>query len=177
MKITKYGIDLVRLTVGEIELVRSWRNDPKISRNMFFTQHISPEMQQKWFVSIDNESNFYFLISYHGKYVGMINASEIDDAQKTAFAGLFIHDESYWGTDIPVRASLAMLDFFFAQHRIEVFYAKTKMENKAAIRYNEMLGFRQENEIENGNGLLMKLTKENYEASALRLRQIAQRVK
>lgn len=177
MKLQKYGIALEKLTADKIELVRSWRNDPKISRSMFFTQHISPEMQRKWFASVDNENNFYFLISYHEKLLGMIHASEIDYAKKTAFSGLFIYDETYWGTDVPVRASLAMLDFFFAEKRIETFYAKTRIENKAAVHYNQLLGFQIERDIENQRGLLMKLTRESYERSAARLQKIAERIK
>ncbi|HEY0262219.1 MAG TPA: GNAT family N-acetyltransferase [Chitinophagales bacterium] len=177
MTISKFGVELKRLTVDKIELVRAWRNDPKISRSMFFAQHITAEMQQKWFESIDNEHNFYFLIYYHGKAVGLIHTSEIDNAKKTAFSGLFIYDESYWGTDVPVRASLAMLDFFFAENSIETFFAKTKKDNKAAILYNEMLGFEVESEIEKDTGLLLKLTKENYYRASARLQKIAERVK
>lgn len=174
MTISKYGVNLVKLTADKIELVRTWRNDPKIVQHMFFNQYITPEMQQKWFASIDNENNFYFLIEYHQKLVGMIHASEIDDVQKTAYAGLFIYEESYWGTDVPVRASLAMLDFFFSENRIETFYAKTKKENKAAIQYNQLLGFTAENNIE--NGLMMKLNKDNYFRATVRLHKIAERI-
>lgn len=177
MIISKYGIELKQLTADKIELVRTWRNDPKISRNMFYDRYITPEMQQKWFVSIDNDSNYYFLIYYHEKAVGLINISEINQANKTAFAGLFIYEESYWGTDIPVRASLAMLDFFFDENRIETIYAKTKKDNKAAIQYNTFLGFVSESEIEENNGLLMKLTKENYRRASLRLQKMAEQVK
>lgn len=177
MTIIKYGVNLVRLTADKIELVRTWRNDPKISRNMFYARHITPEMQQKWFESVNNDQNYFFLIYYHGKAVGLINTSEIDKTNKTAFAGLFIYDESYWGTDIPVRASLAMLDFFLGENRIETIYAKTKKDNKAAIQYNQFLGFVAESEIEENNGLLMKLTKENYERASLRLQKIAEQVK
>ena len=38
----KYGITLKRLTVDKIELVRNWRNDPKISQYMEFRDYITP---------------------------------------------------------------------------------------------------------------------------------------
>ena len=34
MKVIKYGVCLNRLTETDIELVRNWRNDPKISQYM-----------------------------------------------------------------------------------------------------------------------------------------------
>ena len=45
----KYGVKLERLTADKIELVRNWRNDPKISQYMEFRDHITAEMQKKWF--------------------------------------------------------------------------------------------------------------------------------
>jgi hypothetical protein len=54
----KYGVKLERLTADKIELVRNWRNDPKISQYMEFRDHITAEMQKKWFASVDNENNY-----------------------------------------------------------------------------------------------------------------------
>ena len=49
MKLEKYGICLEKLTHDKIELVRRWRNHPKIRRYMEFREEITPEMQEKWF--------------------------------------------------------------------------------------------------------------------------------
>jgi RimJ/RimL family protein N-acetyltransferase len=171
--IAHYGIKLIRLTKAKIELVRSWRNDEKIQRHMFFAQRITPEMQENWFASINNEFNHYFIIVYNGQEVGLINTSHIDFSAKKADAGLFIFEDKYWGTDVPVRASLAMLDFFFHHHILESIEAKTKVENKAAINYNKQLGFEQKKIVEDGNGILLELTKENYLKSTAALRKVA----
>lgn len=150
-----------------------WRNDEKIQRHMFFAQLITSEMQAKWFASINNEYNHFFIIEYNGQEVGLINTSHINFVTKTAEAGLFIFEDKYWGTDVPVRASLAMLDFFFHHHILDSIEAKTKVDNKAAINYNKQLGFEQKEIVEGGKGLLLELTKENYHKKTAALRKVA----
>src|SRR5580692_8339110 len=113
MKITRYGITLERLQPAQSEMVRRWRNDPKIQQFMFYKGEITPAMQQEWFTAMDNEQNFFFVIIYNAVAVGLINISSIDWENKTAYTGLFIYDEKFWGSDVPAMASLAMLDVFF----------------------------------------------------------------
>jgi len=171
--IEHYGIRLKRLTLDKIELVRAWRNDPKIQQHMFFANPISETMQAKWFSAINTIFNHYFLIEFNKKEVGLIHASDIDYQAKTASAGLFIYEDKYWGTDVPVRASLAMLDFFFQHHLIDSFFAKTKTENKPALNYNKQLGFVQKEMIEEGQGVLLELTKQNYYERTSAFRKVA----
>jgi RimJ/RimL family protein N-acetyltransferase len=112
--IRKYGLILKRLEVDQIEMVRQWRNDPKINQHMFFRAPISSQMQQEWFQSINNDQNYYFIIYDGSVACGLISVSSIDFDNRNAFAGLFIYNDSYLGTDVPVRASLSILDVFFS---------------------------------------------------------------
>ena len=101
------------MEADDAELIRQWRNDPKISKFMFYKGEITPAMQSEWFTSIDNEQNFFFLIYHNNSPAGLINISSIDWENKTAYTGLFIYDDKFLASDIPVMASLAMLDVFF----------------------------------------------------------------
>ena len=76
MKISKYGIDLVRLTEEDIEMLRQWRNSPQIQQFMEYREEITAEMQKKWFDSINNVNNFYFIIHFEGQKIGLINTSQ-----------------------------------------------------------------------------------------------------
>ena len=78
MKFRKYGITLTRLREDDIELVRKWRNSPGIQQYMEYREFITEEMQKKWFESINNLQNFYFIIEYENKKIGLINTSNID---------------------------------------------------------------------------------------------------
>ena len=173
MKITRYGITLERMEAEHAELVRSWRNDPKIAKFMFYKGEITTAMQAEWFASIDNEQNFFFLIHHKNLAVGLINISSIDWENKTAYTGLFIYDDKFLASDIPVMASLAMLDVFFLLFDIQLVYAKVKGNNAVAHRYNSSLGFSRTKKIEFGLGYEYILQKELYLLEAKQIRNAA----
>lgn len=177
MKITRYGITLERLLPERTELIRQWRNDTKISRFMFYKGEITSAMQREWFESIDNEQNFFFLIYLKQQPVGLINISSIDWENKTAYTGLFIYDDAFINTDVPVAASLAMLDIFFLLLGIQSIYAKVKGNNKAAHNYNTALGFSRTKKIEFGLGHEYLLQKEIYLLETKQLRNAALQLK
>ncbi len=173
MRIQRYGIVLKQLEKRDLELLRQWRNDPKISQHMFQQGKISSAMQQRWFLAINNPQNFYFLILQNKKPVGLINLSSVDYEARTAFSGLFIYEDAWLGTDVPVRASLCMLDVFFQLFGIETVYAKVRSSNPVAHRYNSALGFVRSKKIEMGLGYEYELTKKSYMKATTLLRRLA----
>ena len=177
MKITRYGITLERMRKQHTELVRHWRNDTKIARFMFYKGEITKAMQREWFDSIDNEQNFFFLIEHLDTPVGLINISSIDWENKTAYTGLFVYEDKFLGSDIPVMASLALLDVFFLIFDIQSVYAKVKGSNKTAHNYNSSLGFSRTKKIEYGLGYEYLLQKEIYLLETKKLRNAAIRLK
>jgi RimJ/RimL family protein N-acetyltransferase len=160
--IRKYGLVLQRIKTEHIEMLREWRNDPKIKKHMFFQAMITAEMQQQWYESINNDQNYYFIIYIDTVPCGLISISSIDFENKNAFAGLFIYDDKYLGTDVPVRASLSILDIFFGFTNIESIYAKVRDSNIVAHLYNTSLGFKRIKKIELGQGYEYCLKRENY---------------
>ena len=177
MRITRYGNTLERLQPAHAEMVRNWRNDPKIQQFMFYKGEITATMQKEWFASIDNEQNFFFVIIYKQAPVGLINISSIDWENKTAYTGLFIYEEKFWGSDVPVMASLAMLDVFFILFDIQSAYAKVKGNNMVAHNYNSSLGFSRTKKIEYGLGYEYMLQKEIYLLETKELRNAAIRLR
>lgn len=173
MRIQLYGIVLKRLEKRDLELLRQWRNDPKISRHMFQQGKITPAMQQQWFRTVHNPQNFFFLILHGKKPVGLINLSSVDYEQRTAFSGLFIYEDAWLGTDVPVRASLCLLDVFFHLFGIETVYAKVRSSNPVAHRYNSALGFVRSKKIEMGLGYEYLLKKKDYHKATASLRSLA----
>jgi len=162
MILEKYGVILKRLTHDKIEMVRNWRNDPKISKYMEFREYITPEMQEEWFQRINNDNNFFFIIEHAGKEIGLVNAKDIDYEQKTVEGGIFIYDDDYLNSDIPFRASLCSSDFAFETLNLERVIIHVLSDNKRAIKYNLMLGFERQPNQENIHNQLYFMTKENY---------------
>jgi UDP-4-amino-4,6-dideoxy-N-acetyl-beta-L-altrosamine N-acetyltransferase len=138
----KYGVKLKRLTEDDIEMVRQWRNDPKISKFMEYQEYITPEMQKKWFQSINNEHNYYFIIEFQGKDIGLINEKNIDYEKKEGEGGIFIYDDYYLNSDVSFRASFCQGDFYMEELGLKRGIAHIRCDNKRAIKYNQLMGYK-----------------------------------
>ena len=134
MEISGYGVTLRRLTEDKIEMVRNWRNDPKIQQYMEFRDYITPEMQKKWFERINNDNNYYFIIVYKDKEIGLINIRDIDYETKDGEPGIFIYDDEYLNTDVPMRASFCMADFVWNTLKLEKMHIHVLRNNKSKIK-------------------------------------------
>jgi RimJ/RimL family protein N-acetyltransferase len=110
MIISKKNIQYVRLKEGDIELVRKWRNHPSIKKNMVYREHITPEMQKKWFASINNNDNLYFIIEYKGKQIGLINGKDINWDDRSFETGIFIWNKHYRTSHIPILCSMILAE-------------------------------------------------------------------
>ncbi len=173
MILSRYGVKLIKLTQEHIELLRTWRNADKISRFMEFREHITPEMQQRWFESLSDERDFYFMIEYHGVLVGMIHTSGIDWKAGKGDAGLFIYDDKYLSTYTPVLASLCMVDLFFGVLNLKQLYAKVMVNNPVAASYNRNLGFKPLPAKEGSTFQMFELNKDDYFKATENLRSKA----
>ena len=161
MLISKGNIVFRRLTHSDIELVRKHRNSNDVSQFMEFKEIITPEMQEKWFKTIDNTYNLYFIIEYKGEKIGLINGRDIDWDNNAMETGIFIWDKNYLNTHIPMIAVL-----IFGELGVMTFgltaYARILKSNHRAKRYNKLLGFKICEGQEEKENQLYKMTKETY---------------
>ncbi|MDE6255527.1 MAG: GNAT family N-acetyltransferase [Muribaculaceae bacterium] len=141
-EIEAYEVVLKRLTHDKIELVRNWRNHPKISRYMEYREEITPEMQEAWFLKINNSNNFYFLITKDDKEIGLINVRDIDYEKGEGEPGIFIWDDDYINTPVSVMATLALTDFCFEELKLKRLIAHVLKDNMRAIKFNKAIGYK-----------------------------------
>ena len=132
-------IRLDRLAEKDCEMVRQWRNAEHIRQHMFYRETITPEAQRNWFNALRCDVDFYFVISAE-KPIGLIHVKDIQNG--IGNAGLFIHDQSYWGSPFSVLASMTLLTAFFSRNDIHTMVSSIRPENKVSKEYNEKLGFR-----------------------------------
>lgn len=171
MKWIKYGITLRRITENDIELVRQWRNHPDIMNTMQFREHITPEMQKKWFGSINNFNNFYYIIHYKNEKIGLINNKNVNWAERTSEAGIFIWDETH--DFAPLLASLLLCEAGFYIFQGGDSFITTLRTNRKAIEYNLMLGYILHKDDPAEATLQYRLTRNNFEKHTLKLREAA----
>ena len=131
-------IRLDRLSEKDCEMVRQWRNSDHIRQHMFYQETISPAAQKSWFDALRRDVDFYYVITAD-KPIGLIHVKDLRNG--VGNAGLFIHDQSYWGSPFPVLASLILLIAFFSREEIHTMTASVRSDNRVSKGYNEQLGF------------------------------------
>lgn len=176
MIIKKYGIELVRLSEQDLELVRQKRNSPQIKNKMFFQKEISPEEQISWFQSIQNGKNYYFIIKNKGEKVGLIHGIIRSYTKKIAEGGMFIWDANCLKSHIPVIASVCMTDMTFLIMKMNKTLAEIRNDNLTAINYNLGIGYRIVKEEAENNKILMELTQKDYFEKAAKVRETVKKI-
>lgn len=171
MKLKFEDVLLERLKEEDIELVRQHRNSEDISQYMEYREHITPEMQKKWFDSINNNNNIYSMIYYQGKKIGLGNVKNINWDKNSMEAGIFIWDKEVQNTPVPVIGFLILGEFFIENLDLEGF-AHIMKTNKRAQRFNKQIGFELCEGQEGVENQLYKLTKESYLEKAELLRKV-----
>jgi hypothetical protein len=139
----QYGVSLIRVQEKDIELIRYWRNQSDIVNFMEYKNYIFPDAQKKWFTSIDNKLNYYFIIEFENKKIGLINVKNYDRLAGFGEGGIFIWDKNYVGSFAAVFSSLCLLNFMLLKVNV---CSKSRVRilsnNDRAIHYNKLLGYK-----------------------------------
>lgn len=163
MIVEQYGLIYSRVTEQDLETLRYWRNQSFIRNTMQFKDYITPLMQKKWFQNINNKYNYYFIIQHNHKKIGLINCKDASANSKVAEGGIFIWDTVYWGTSIPVYASLTMLQAVFDVFQSgEASVATVACNNKVALDFNLKLGYEIKSTTPDGKYYKLFLTREKF---------------
>ena len=127
---------------------------------MFVQDVLKEKDQLAWFNSINNASNYYFIIEYLGEKVGLIHAKNFSEEDGIGEGGIFIGEYDYLETWASVMASICLLNFIFAKTNINRSMVRVQAHNRRAISYNLKLGYKID--FEDANELRMILDKEDF---------------
>jgi RimJ/RimL family protein N-acetyltransferase len=159
----QYGVKLIRLQKEHIEIVRYWRNQSDITNFMEYKNYITPKAQLKWFANINNELNYYFIIEFENKKIGLINAKDYNTQSGFGEGGIFIWDKHYIDSFAAVFSSLCLLNFVFFELKLSAkSVARILKTNPTAINYNKRIGYKLIPNQENIDNQLYELTLEDY---------------
>jgi UDP-4-amino-4,6-dideoxy-N-acetyl-beta-L-altrosamine N-acetyltransferase len=142
---------------------------------MDYREYITPDMQQKWFATVNNKFNYYFIIEFEGKKVGLINAKNFSYENGFGEGGIFIWDAEYINSFAAVFATLTLLNFVF--HKVQLCklsHARILKDNERAQHYNMLIGYKLAEGQENVYNQLYTLSLEDYNKVGNKLNKAAE---
>lgn len=177
MELQGYHVKLMQLRREDLEMVRQWRNDPKIQQFMLSQSQITSEQQQAWFEKINSDPrHIQFVIYYKDVPIGAANLKVIlgDSLQNAQVIepGLYIYDDKYRANLLAFAPTLLLNDYCFDTLMAQKLRAVVKKDNIAALNYNQKLGYQV---IKDGDLVEIELDKLNYEKVSKPLKRLLSR--
>ena len=122
----------------------AWRNKECVRKNFVFQEIFTEEIHRNWLktkVACGKVEQFVILETSSRKPIGSVYLRDIDYSQKTAEYGIFIGEDTAVGKGYGTNAAKLMLEIAFGELKLEKVYLRVYMDNKAAIRCYEKVGF------------------------------------
>lgn len=170
MELIKFGIKLIRICYDDLELLRTWRNSDYVNKRMVFNEYISKEMQEKWFESIDNKYNYYFIAEFNNEKVGVINIKNINN--NYGEGAIYLASEKYENTGIVARIVMCFNDFVFEDLKLNYICSHVKRDNIKAINSSIAQGCVEDKEKSTSNFIYFTLDKTSYNNKTKKIRKI-----
>ncbi len=172
--LSQYDVRLIRVQAEHLALILKWRNSDWVRKNMFVQDILQEKDQLAWFNSINNASNYYFIIEYLGEKVGVIHAKNFSEEDGIGEGGIFIGEYDYLETWASVMASICLLNFIFAKTNINRSMVRVQADNRRAISYNLKLGYKID--YEDANECRMILDKEAFLCKTTLLKSVLSKI-
>ncbi|MFA8451227.1 MAG: GNAT family N-acetyltransferase [Bacteroidales bacterium] len=163
MIIENFNIKLRRIQESDLELIRSWRNSTFVRQHMEFREEITPEMQLQWFHKINNENNLYLFIESQNEKVGLINLKGINFKRKSTEIGIYMADEKYVSTRLPLLALMTIAEAGLHFFGLEKLHAHVLKSNNRSIHLTKTCGFKLCKKQENVENQRYEVTKSDIE--------------
>jgi hypothetical protein len=137
------------LREGDLELVRTWRNQDEIRNNMYTNHIISPEEHLAWYQKISKGPGVrYWIFSADGmEKIGLVHLYDIDLKNRRAFWGIYLGNLSSQGKGIGSRVEFAVLDYVFFALNLNKLNCEVLAFNKSAINFYKKFGFKEEGDF------------------------------
>lgn len=122
-----------------------WINNPENNQFLHYDIPISVAGTEKWFDShINNTNRFDAVMEADGVPVGTIGLLEIDRKNSKAEYYVAMGEPSYKGKGVAKEASRLILQYGFEELGLNRIYLFTEIDNIAAQKLFERVGFKKE---------------------------------
>lgn len=171
-RIEAYGITLRKVTMDDIEMVRVWRNDRKISEHMISNIEITPMMQKEWFNGITARNEIHFMINYNSEDIGLISIKSINYEERSFEPAIYIAKDVLQNSHVPFLATMCLGDFVYNNLGLNKPKVLISDDNHKAIRYNKFFGFKPTETVVKEKFRLYTLDSVAYEKACSALKRV-----
>nr|WP_314865803.1 GNAT family N-acetyltransferase [uncultured Flavobacterium sp.] len=164
-EITKYGVKFIKINKTHLEMVREWRNSDDVRLFMKYQKVITSDDQLRWFESIDNDKNYYFVAYIKDEPVGLYNIKNINFNLGYGECGSFLKNRNYWESKETISFNFLLIHFAFEILKLNYVVCTILKSNKKVIMLNLQLGYIQESNSCDDESLFFKLDYESFKDS------------
>ena len=127
-----------------------WINDPMNNTYLHYDLPLEIEKTELWFdKNKERKDRYDAVIEVDGIAVGLIGLLGIDNKNKKAEYYVVLGEREYLGKGIARKASELLLEYAFSDLRLNRVYLYTEVDNTAAVKSYEKIGFKREGIIKN----------------------------
>ncbi|MBX9852777.1 MAG: UDP-4-amino-4,6-dideoxy-N-acetyl-beta-L-altrosamine N-acetyltransferase [Cytophagaceae bacterium] len=136
---------LKSLQEEDIELVRSWRNLPEVSKYMYTDGEITSEQQKVWFQNLQNsKSQKAWIIEHNDKKLGLASLYDIKEKFKTCYWAFYLGDNTARGVGVGAKVEYNICNYVFEELKFNKLLCEVFIWNEPVIKMHEKFGFRRE---------------------------------
>ena len=170
MLISKFNINLKRVTFDDLELLRTWRNSEYVNERMVSKEYITTEMQEQWFLSINNDYNYYFIAEFDNQKLGVISIKNINN--KSGEGAIYLSSYNFESTSIFARIVMCFNDFVFDELNLEYITSFVKRDNFKALSSTIAQGGIEDESKSTSEYIYFKIDKLGYQNKTKKIRNI-----
>lgn len=136
-------IAMIPIEDQHLDMVRSWRNNPKVRENMYTNHVISKKEHEQWFkLLLIDSSRRFFIFELNGEPSGLIGFTQIDQVTNSASWVFYSGDTSKRGVGSMMET--AALNYAFDEMKLHKLNCEVLEFNDAVITFHRKHGFKVE---------------------------------
>lgn len=132
----------------EVELMLSWRNSPKVRKNMFTQQKIGLQDHLAWWESVKKrDSQKVLMFESNNVPLGIVSFTGIDETAAYSSWGFYTSPYAPKGTG--KKMACIALDYGFSELMFQKIYGEVLAFNTTSINFHTYLGFKNDKKLVN----------------------------
>jgi UDP-4-amino-4,6-dideoxy-N-acetyl-beta-L-altrosamine N-acetyltransferase len=136
------------LAPGDKDTLYEWRNLPQVAHYMTNSHTITPEEHERWFTSLfTNPTRKYWMITYDGADVGVVNLVDIDRQNLRCYWAFYIAAPSMRGKGIGSLVEFEVLRYVFEELGLHKLCGEVLDFNQPVLDLHATFGFVEEGRL------------------------------